>query len=104
MYRRARNLVVDLYRRDVRRRLTFADVRRHVAGDAAALQRVFEFLEEWGLVNFQAPGGGGAADADFNVAPDGACPGHLGAPLKPAHALSRGHPMWLGTWPCCSAS
>ena len=73
VYKKARNLIVDLYRRDVRRRLTFADVRRHVAGDAAALQRVFEFLEEWGLVNFQARGGGGAADADYAVAPDGAC-------------------------------
>ncbi len=74
MYKKARNLIVDLYRRDVRRRLTFMDVRQNVAGDAAALQRVFEFLEEWGLVNFQAPGGGGAADAGLAVAPDGACP------------------------------
>lgn len=82
VYKKARNLIVDLYRRDVRRRLTFTDVRRHVAGDAAALQRVFEFLEEWGLVNFQAPGGGGAADADYVVAPDGACPGAINCPAQ----------------------
>jgi hypothetical protein len=70
MYKEARNLMVDLYRRDVRRRLTFTEARRQLAGDAAALQRIFEFLEHWGLLNYQAPGGGGAADPD--IAPDGA--------------------------------
>lgn len=70
MYKEARNLMVDLYRRDVRRRLTFTEARRQLEGDAAALQRIFEFLEHWGLLNYQAPGGGGAAEPDD--APDGA--------------------------------
>ncbi len=75
VYKKTRNFMVNLYRRDVRRRLTFTEARRQLAGDAAALQRIFEFLEERGLINYQAPGVGG--DADFEVAPDGEL--HAGA-------------------------
>ena len=51
--------------------------------DAAALQRVYNFLDHWGIINFEADGGSGLPA--FELAPVGQrrchphlalCPGH----------------------------
>ena len=65
MYRDCRNLIVDLYREDPRRRLHFPAVqealsRSGITTDADGLRRILDFLDGWGLINYEAANGRGA--------------------------------------------
>jgi len=63
-FRRARNAIVTRHRELGGRRLTFSEARAMLpAGDAAALQRLFAFLEHWGVINCGASRGDAAAHA-----------------------------------------
>lgn len=55
IYRAIRNELVNLYRQNVHRHLTWSEAKRVLAGDAAAVLHVWEFCNRWGLINFQAP-------------------------------------------------
>lgn len=54
VYMRARNHMVNRWREQAPHGVTFSELRKELAGDAAALMRLFNFLEQWGLVNFKA--------------------------------------------------
>lgn len=44
--------MINKYREDPARRLTFTEVRKFLIGDAGTLHKVFTFLDHWGLINF----------------------------------------------------
>lgn len=53
IYMEYRNFMVDTFRLNPSEYLTFTACRRNLAGDVAAVMRVFSFLETWGLINYQ---------------------------------------------------
>lgn len=72
VYKEARNYMLNKYREDVSRRLSFTEVRAGLAGDVGGLQRIYSFLDHWGLINYQAGDGVQQAASDatpFAVAP-----------------------------------
>lgn len=71
-YRAIRNEMVNAYRRDVHRRLTWTEAKRMLGGDAAAIMHVWDFCDRWGLINFQAPATTAAGVDAADVAPQGA--------------------------------
>ncbi|XP_048138740.1 SWI/SNF complex subunit SWI3A isoform X2 [Rhodamnia argentea] len=60
IYKDYRDFIINRYREDASRRLTFTEVRKALVGDVSLLHKVFLFLEKWGLINFAAPPGRGA--------------------------------------------
>lgn len=48
--------MINKYREDVGRKLTFIEVRRFLSGDVATLRRVWDFLGDQGLINYQVGG------------------------------------------------
>lgn len=54
VYREYRDFIINKYREEPTRRLTFTDVRKSLVGDISLLHKVFKFLEKWGLINFSA--------------------------------------------------
>ncbi|KAJ4850119.1 hypothetical protein Tsubulata_000590 [Turnera subulata] len=63
IYKEYRDFIINKYREDPTRRLTFTQVRKSLVGDVTFLHRVFSFLDQWGLINFSAPRDG-AAEAE----------------------------------------
>lgn len=57
IYKEYRDFIINKYREEPSRRLTFTDVRKSLVGDISLLHKVFRFLEKWGLINFGAPSG-----------------------------------------------
>ncbi|KAJ0988792.1 hypothetical protein J5N97_007148 [Dioscorea zingiberensis] len=55
VYKEYRDFIINKYREEPSRRLTFTEVRKSLIGDVGALYRVFLFLDRWGLINFGAP-------------------------------------------------
>ncbi|XP_039001354.1 SWI/SNF complex subunit SWI3A-like [Hibiscus syriacus] len=55
VYKEYRDFIINKYREDPSRRLTFTEVRKSLIGDVTLLHKVFRFLETWGLINFVAP-------------------------------------------------
>lgn len=53
-YVRYRNGMIDKYREDPGRELTFTEARRWLAGDVGTLRRIHAFLHSWGLINARA--------------------------------------------------
>lgn len=53
IYLEYRNFMIDAYRLNPIEYLTFTACRRNLAGDVAAIMRIFSFLEQWGLINYQ---------------------------------------------------
>eukprot|EP00887_Chlorella_sp_A99_P002369 scaffold10.g2369.t1 len=49
-----RNAIIELYREDPGRELTFIDVRRKCVGDSNLMRRIFQFLDGWQLINYTA--------------------------------------------------
>uniref|UniRef100_A0A7N0ZVI8 SWI/SNF complex subunit SWI3B n=1 Tax=Kalanchoe fedtschenkoi TaxID=63787 RepID=A0A7N0ZVI8_KALFE len=47
-----RNSIISKFRQRPSRRLTFTEARKTIIGDVGAIRRVFDFLETWGLVNY----------------------------------------------------
>ena len=54
VYRRMRTQLIDKYREDTSRSLSFTDCRRALDGDASVILRIWTFLNDWRLINFQA--------------------------------------------------
>nr|GMD78002.1 SWI/SNF complex subunit SWI3A [Ipomoea batatas] len=52
IYKEYRDFIISKYREDSTRKLTFTEVRKSLVGDICVLQKVFTFLEKWGLINF----------------------------------------------------
>ena len=54
-YVEARDLIVKLFRESPNRYLTATECRRHLAVDVCAVLRLHNFLEHWGLINYNVP-------------------------------------------------
>jgi hypothetical protein len=54
-YREIRNFMVNKYRENPKQKLSLLECRNLLQGDASAIQRVWRFLEAWGLINYQLP-------------------------------------------------
>ncbi|KAI3843908.1 hypothetical protein MKX03_001758 [Papaver bracteatum] len=52
VYKEYRDFIINKYREDPSRRLTFTEIRKSLIGDVCLLHKVFLFLEKWGLINF----------------------------------------------------
>ncbi|TKY73677.1 SWI/SNF complex subunit SWI3A [Spatholobus suberectus] len=61
IYKEYRDFIINKYREEPSRRLTFTEVRKSLVGDVTFLHKAFLFLEKWGLINYGAPSG---ADAE----------------------------------------
>ncbi|KAI9079659.1 hypothetical protein K1719_038280 [Acacia pycnantha] len=55
VYKEYRDFIINKYREEPSRRLTFTEVRKSLVGDVTLLRKVFLFLEKWGLINYGAP-------------------------------------------------
>lgn len=56
LYMEYRNMIMKKYREHLGTVLTVADVQEHLNGvDEKAIHRIMEFLDHWGLINYQAP-------------------------------------------------
>jgi hypothetical protein len=53
-YKEYRDFIISKYREEPQKYLTFTEVRKMLVGDVNALRRTFEFLDHWGLINYQA--------------------------------------------------
>eukprot|EP00250_Pteridium_aquilinum_P003649 c13958_g1_i1 orf=230-2011(+) len=51
VYKEYREFMINKYRENPRRVLTFTEVRKMLVGDVNLLRKVFDFLEYWGLIN-----------------------------------------------------
>lgn len=51
-YKEYRNYMIDKFREDPRRRITFTDCRKALVGEVSSRLRIFEFLEHWGIINY----------------------------------------------------
>ncbi|CAM0946393.1 unnamed protein product [Alopecurus aequalis] len=51
-YKYYRDTLVKRFRARPARRLTLTEARRGLIGDVGSVRRVFDFLEEWGLINY----------------------------------------------------
>ncbi|KAM6570357.1 hypothetical protein CsatB_018342 [Cannabis sativa] len=71
IYKEYRDFIINKYREDPSRRLTFTEVRKSLVGDVNLLRRVFLFLEKWGLINFGASSSGGDEDGSEVVVEEG---------------------------------
>jgi len=52
VYKRCRNYMINLYRKDPANYLSPTICRKNLGGDACTLMRIHNFLEHWGLINF----------------------------------------------------
>lgn len=57
VYKEYRDFIINKYREDPARKLTFTEIRKSLVGDVTLLHKVFNFLEKWGLINFGATSG-----------------------------------------------
>lgn len=85
--------MINKFREDPSRRLTFTEVRKSLLGDVGSLEKVFRFLDRWGLINFGVEGGekevGGAARSPVVVVEEGPPAGVKVVPASAA-AVGRG--------------
>jgi hypothetical protein len=83
-YKYYRNTLVRRFRSWPGRRLTLTEARRGLVGDVGSIRRVFDFLEEWGLINYGAllPGSKQAKEKREEAAPQTGFPAGATAPKK----------------------
>ncbi|KAL6604519.1 hypothetical protein ACP70R_042946 [Stipagrostis hirtigluma subsp. patula] len=83
-YKYYRNTLVRRFRSRPGRRLTLTEARRGLVGDVGSVRRVFDFLEEWGLINYGALPSGSkqAKDKREEAAPQASLPAGATAPRK----------------------
>lgn len=76
VYREYRNALVNKYRENVEHYFSVSDANKFVTGDVTGVSRVWEFLDKWGLINFQAKDGPPRAETSgrtlFEISPAGA--------------------------------
>ncbi|KAF0935791.1 hypothetical protein E2562_035759 [Oryza meyeriana var. granulata] len=63
-YKYYRDTLVRRFRSRPGRRLTLTEARRGLVGDVGSVRRVFDFLEEWGLINYGASPSGAKQGKD----------------------------------------
>ncbi|XP_072961893.1 SWI/SNF complex subunit SWI3A homolog [Typha angustifolia] len=68
VYKEYRDFVINKYREDPSRRLTFTEIRKGLIGDVCLLRKLFQFLEKWGLINFGVADGAETTTATAEVA------------------------------------
>lgn len=56
VYKGYRDFMINTYRLNPTEYLTFTACRRNLHGDVCAILRCHAFLEQWGLINYQADG------------------------------------------------
>ncbi|TKY75136.1 SWI/SNF complex subunit SWI3A [Spatholobus suberectus] len=64
IYKEYRDFIINKYREEPSRRLTFTEVRKSLVGDVTFLHRAFLFLGKWGLINYGAPSGADATEEE----------------------------------------
>lgn len=64
IYKEYRDFIINKYREEPSRKLTFTEVRKSLVGDVTFLHKVFIFLENWGLINYGARSEGDGGDAE----------------------------------------
>lgn len=52
VYKEYRDFIINKFREQPTRRLRFTEVRKSLIGDVGSLEKVFKFLDKWGLINF----------------------------------------------------
>ncbi|KAJ1278324.1 hypothetical protein BS78_04G071800 [Paspalum vaginatum] len=83
-YKYYRDTLIQRFRARPGRRLTLTEARRGLVGDIGSVRRVFDFLEEWGLINYGALPSGSkqAKDKREEAAPQLPLPSGATAPRK----------------------
>jgi hypothetical protein len=89
-YKQARNFIVGTYREQPTLYLSLTECRRHLSLDVAAVMRLHQFLEHWGLINYlsQRPHASGAAGT--TVLLDGPASAAVGATAPLVRPLALG--------------
>jgi SWI/SNF related-matrix-associated actin-dependent regulator of chromatin subfamily C len=70
-YMQMRNLIINMYHEAPGLHLSVTECRRHLAADAGAVMRLHQFLEHWGLINYNAASPGAPAGLVGTVTLDG---------------------------------
>ncbi|KAJ6875854.1 hypothetical protein NC652_035280 [Populus alba x Populus x berolinensis] len=90
IYKEYRDFIINKYREDPSRKLTFTEIRKSLVGDVSLLNKVFLFLNNWGLINFSCEKneeiGLGSGNVDVRVedgAPNGVRIVEMPDKLKP---------------------
>ena len=52
LYKQYRDFIINKYKENPGKLLTFTEVRRMLVGDVNVIKRLFDFLEHWGLINY----------------------------------------------------
>ncbi|CAN6246824.1 unnamed protein product, partial [Urochloa humidicola] len=83
-YKYYRDTLIRRFRARPGRRLTLTEARRGLIGDVGSVRRVFDFLEEWGLINYGALPSGSkqAKEKREEAAPQPSLPSGATAPRK----------------------
>ncbi|RCV05067.1 hypothetical protein SETIT_1G051900v2 [Setaria italica] len=83
-YKYYRDTLIRRFRARPGRRLTLTEARRGLVGDVGSVRRVFDFLEEWGLINYGALPSGSkqAKEKREEAAPQPSLPSGATAPRK----------------------
>ncbi|KAK1755963.1 SWI/SNF complex protein-like protein [Echria macrotheca] len=84
VYKDYRDFMINTYRLNPVEYLTVTACRRNLAGDVCAIMRVHNFLEQWGLINYQV-------DADQR-------PSHVGPPFTGHFKITCDTPRGLQPW------
>ena len=90
-YKQARNFIVGTYREQPSLYLSLTECRRHLSLDVAAVMRMHQFLEHWGLINYlsQRPHASGTHDGT-TVLLDGPASAAVGATAPLVRPLALG--------------
>lgn len=60
IYKEYRDFIINKFREEPSRKLTFTEVRKSLVGDVTFLHKAFLFLQNWGLINYGTPSGADA--------------------------------------------
>lgn len=84
-----RNQIISLYREQPGLHLSVTECRRHLAADVGAVMRLHQFLEHWGLINYNAsPSCDAASAARGSVVFDGPTASAVSAAAAAAGAIA----------------
>ncbi|ERN11544.1 SWI/SNF complex subunit SWI3B [Amborella trichopoda] len=93
VYKYYRDFIIKKYRESPSRKITLTEVRKALVGDVGTIRRVFDFLENWGLINYtptkqiirweeKEKALGGSQYAAGAIRPLGPPPGFVGASIN----------------------
>ncbi|CAN6472505.1 unnamed protein product [Victoria cruziana] len=85
--------MINKYREDPTRRLTFTELRKMLIGDVCFIHKVYDFLDGWGLINFQSSYRSKEAceEAQLSVVLEEGIPLGIRVILNPAKSSSSGN-------------